>query len=181
MKNPPVLLNFGCGSIQPAGWVHVDREGFGQLHVEDAAGPTGLSFADDYFDGIMASHSLQENDHDTLPVVLAELQRVMKPGGTLRVLWPNVAAAVAAWKRGDRDWFPINDQEPGLDDAFCCYLNWFGTARTLCTERRLITLLQRAGFVNVKPARYGTTRLLALALLDDREPEEQIIVEADAP
>lgn len=177
------FLNFGCGSIQPAGWVNVDRADFGQSWVLDAADPghPGLGFPDGHFDGIVASHSLQENSYDELPVVLAELRRVLRPGGVLRVLWPDVAAAVRAWQRGDRAWFPINDQEPGLDDAFCCYLNWFGTARTLCTAPRLATLLTRSGFINSRAIGLGLSSVPGLADLDDREPEEQLIMEATAP
>jgi predicted SAM-dependent methyltransferase len=174
------LLNFGCGSIQPAGWTNVDRTDFGQTWTADAA--TGrLPFRSGAFDGAVCSHSLQENTYDELPVVLGELRRVLRPGGVLRVLWPDVAAVVAAWQRGDRAWFPINDNEPALDDAFCCYLNWFGTARTLCTEPRLFTLLARAGFAGVARMDFGRSRLPELATLDDREPEEQLIMEATAP
>lgn len=175
------FMNFGCGSIQPEGWVNIDRAEFNQDHLDDAGNPEGLPFATGMFDGIVASHSLQENGYNELPVVLTELRRVLRPGGVLRVLAPNLTAAVAAWQRGDRDWFPVNIEEPGLDDAFCCYLNWFGTAKTLCTETRQVTLLERAGFVNVTPAQFGVSRVAGLADLDDREPEEQIIVEAEAP
>jgi hypothetical protein len=42
-------LNFGCGSIQPAGWENVDREDFGQPHL----GSTSL-FDDNTFDIIVA-------------------------------------------------------------------------------------------------------------------------------
>lgn len=182
-----LFLNFGCASIQPAGWINVDRQDFGQgrdgrlgLHVDLLDHGSYPAFPDGHFDGIVASHSLQENGYDELPVVLAELRRILRPGGVLRVLCPDVAAAVRAWQRGDRAWFPINDSEPDLDDAFCCYLNWFGTASTLVTAQRAITLLQRAGFQNVEAAPFGVSRLQGLAGLDDREPEEQVIIEACA-
>lgn len=175
------LLNFGCGSIQPDGWVNVDRADFGQPLILDALDGDGLGFRDDHFDGILCSHSLQENGYDDLPVVLAELRRILRPGGVLRVLCPNIEAAFAAYQRGDRAWFPVNDREPDLDDALCVYLNWFGTAKSLCTGRRLVTLLTRAGFIDATPAGYGQSRLSGLAGLDDREPEDQIIVEAAAP
>jgi predicted SAM-dependent methyltransferase len=177
-----LFLNFGCGSIQPAGWINVDRQDFGQGLVVDLLDHGSYpAFPDGHFDGIVASHSLQENGYDELPVVLVELRRILRPGGVLRVLWPDVAAAVRAWQAGDRAWFPINDNEPDLDDKFAVYLNWFGTARTLCTAPRLVTLLERAGFVNVTRDAFGVSRLAGLAALDDREPEDQIIMEATAP
>lgn len=173
------LMNFGCGSVQPVGWINADRGDFGQPSRWDAL--AGIPFEDDWFDGVLCSHSLQENDYHDLPLVLAELRRVLKPGGVMRVLWPDVAAAVRAWQRRDRDWFPVNNTEPGIDDALCVYLNWFGTARTLCTRPRLVTLLERAGFVYVAQEPFGVSRLDELADLDDREPEEQLIVECEAP
>lgn len=177
-----LLLNFGCGSIQPPGWINVDRQDFGQDLIIDLLDHGSYpAFRDGHFDGIVASHSLQEDGYEELPAVLAELRRILRPGGTLRVLWPDVAAAVRAWIGGRRDWFPINDNEPSIDDAFCCYLNWFGTAKTLCTAPRLVTLLERAGFVDVTRVDFGHSRLAGLAALDDRQPEEQLIVEAVAP
>jgi SAM-dependent methyltransferase len=177
----PVYLNFGCGSVQPDGWINVDRLDFGQGkdYRADAGDHDGLWWIPDgTVDGIVASHSLQENGYDELPAVLAELRRVLKPGGRLRVLWPDVAAAFAAWERNDRAWFPVNDQEPSIDDALCVYLNWFGSALTLCTPPRLITLLARAGFNSPHLAPFGHSTAPGLADLDDREPEQQIIVEA---
>jgi len=41
---------------------------------------------------------------DYVPV-LAELRRVLKPGGVLRLVLPDLLKGVDAYRRGDRDYF----------------------------------------------------------------------------
>lgn len=172
-----VLLNLGCGVIQPGPpWVNVDAVDHGQDHVEDIA--DGLSFPAGTFNGILASHSLQEIPYDRLGVALGELRRVLAPGGTLRTLSPNPLAAFAAYQRGDTAWFPIGDDEPTIDDKLTCYLNWFGSARNLFTPARMINVLTRFGFRAAVEMPFATSRLSGLAALDDRHGEQQTIVEA---
>lgn len=171
------LLNFGCGDRVADGWDNLDREDHGQRWVVDIESEP-LPFLDGSIDGVVASHSLQEIGYHSLPGALAELYRVLRPGGVLRVLSPNLLASIAAYLRGDRAWFPVNDSEPSIDDGFCCYLNWFGTARTVWTPQRTIDVLVRAGFRDAREMPFGRSQIEGLADLDDREPEEQVIVEA---
>lgn len=174
-----MLLNFGCGSIQPGiPWVNVDAVDHGQDHIADIC--DRLPFFDDCFAGAVASHSLQEIPYDLLPAALAELRRVLQPGARLRTLSPNPLSAFAAYVRGDIGWFPIGDDEPTLDGKLACYLNWFGTAACLFPPARMIEVLTSAGFQHAVEMPYGESSAPWLADLDDREPEQQTIVEATA-
>lgn len=169
-------LNAGCGSVQPSGWVNVDRQDFGQPHAADFA--LGTEWGDGTFKGIVCNHSIQESTYDETPKALRELRRILAADGLIRILVPDVTAAVSAYQNGDIGWFPVNDNEPTLDDKFCVYLNWFGTARSLYTNERLIDVLERAGYTHITPRQLGESEDPKLASLDDRGPEHPLIYEA---
>ena len=166
-------MNYGCGSVQIPGWVNVDRDDYGQEFRLDLL--QGLPFHDDYYELIVASHSLQELPHDDLLPAFRELHRVIAPGGCLRAIVPDVAAAFEAYRDGEIDFFPINDNEPSLDDKMCCYINWFGSARSLFTERRMVDTCLRAGFSAASRVQFGVG---AGGEHDNREPERCLIVMA---
>ena len=76
-------LDFGCAFEKHEGWLGSDKIDYGQEHVGDIL--DGLPFRDYHFDMITAHHSLQMIRFDDLPRALAELRRVLKPGGVLRI------------------------------------------------------------------------------------------------
>ena len=171
-------VNFGCGSVQPDGWVNVDRQDLGQEHVADAL--TGLPFPDDSVDYIVANHSLSDLDHHELSRALPELCRCLVRGGVLRVLVPDLVAAFRAWERVDEAWFPLGDDLPSIDERLCTFVGWFGTAKSQWTAGYATTLLRRAGFEAVVPARPKETLLCTdagITELDDRLVQA-LIVEA---
>lgn len=162
-------MNFGCCSVQPDGWVNVDKDDYGQDVIADAR--CGLPFKDGAFDCIFANHSLQQvNVHD-IPAVLAELYRVTAPDGVLRISVPDIVGAFHAYLEGNLDWFP-ND-EPHLAQRFTNYLTWYGTNTTPFTASALAKYLREAGF-EASNGWYGLTKSRwnnTVELLDDREPE----------
>ncbi|WP_454021044.1 class I SAM-dependent methyltransferase [Azospirillum sp. Marseille-Q6669] len=85
----PLLLNVGCGGHFDPRWVNMDvaAHDYGVL-IHDAA--TGLPFPDQRFDGVYHSHVLEHLDRDEAPGFLRECYRVLKPGGVLRVVVPDL-------------------------------------------------------------------------------------------
>lgn len=141
-------LNFGCGSIQPVGWINLDAD------PEFAASyQSTKQLGDDSFDVVVAHCSLQANTHQELPAVLADIRRVMKPGGVLRVSLPDIGAGCHAWRTGAIEWFPNGEDD--IDDRFCNWLTWYSTARVVLTERAVINLLESAGFTDARHADPG--------------------------
>lgn len=154
-------MNFGCGSVQPDGWVHVDKELSGPVHAwrkEHAGAPVdgrweldireGLpSGWGDSFDYIVANHSLSDLTFHELPDALKELHRVLKPGGVLRVLVPDFEGAIKAYYLRDREWFPQGPDLEEVDERFCTFVTWFGTVGSVFTGQYLYDLLHEAGFV----------------------------------
>jgi predicted SAM-dependent methyltransferase len=172
-------LNWGCGPDVREGWFNSDRDDYGQAHVGDIL--DGLPIADGRFDYAVANHSLQMIAWPDLPAVIGELARVLKPGGCLRVLVPDLVAAVHAYERGDAAHFLVPDAlETSIDGKLCTYLTWAGTNRQVFTARWLVELLERHGFIEASPAPWGyslSTHTPGILELDTRRPES-IVVEA---
>jgi SAM-dependent methyltransferase len=59
----------------------------------------GIPFADKTFDGVYHSHVLEHIDRDAAPKFLAECFRVLKPGGILRVVVPDLEQLVQDYLR----------------------------------------------------------------------------------
>ncbi len=78
-------LNVGCGRYGIPGWVNLDKFGY-QRPAIVADLERDLPFADNTFAVILASHVL-EHVGDVVTVV-AELNRVLKPGGRLLIAVP---------------------------------------------------------------------------------------------
>jgi predicted SAM-dependent methyltransferase len=137
-------LNVGCGTVQPAGWQNLDIVDHGQEFVVDVR--EGLPFPDDFADYAVANHVLSDWTFHELPGALKELHRVLRPGGVLRVLVPDLEAAVIAYDVGKVSWFPQGDDLTNIDERFCTFVTWFGTVGSVFTPKYLGLLLERAGF-----------------------------------
>lgn len=90
------LLNLGCGSRFHDDWVNLDVAAPAyQVLVHDAA--HGLPFPDGSFDAVYQSHVLEHVARERVPALLRECFRILKPGGVLRVVVPDLEAACRAY------------------------------------------------------------------------------------
>jgi len=84
-----MMLNVGCGQRFHADWVNVDL-----MPVDDSVQPCdisqGLPFEDEQFDAVYHSHVLEHLEPDAGRVLLGECLRVLKPGGVVRVVVPDL-------------------------------------------------------------------------------------------
>ena len=92
MPTVPLRLNLGCGDFQlpfEQGWVNIDssRRVRADLHLDVVACP--LPFDDDSVEEVYAGHLLEHVPHDDVPGFLAEVRRVLRPGGRLGVVVPD--------------------------------------------------------------------------------------------
>lgn len=178
-------MNFGCGPVRPASWTNVDVEDWtnwyedddpGQLCESEEPWQQGRPFPANTFDYVVANHSLCAVAYHALPKVLTELHRVLKVGGVLRVMVPDVLAAVRAHAEVDRGWFP--NSEGDIDDQLCSYLTWYSSNRTVYTAAHLRNRLHEHFSTVVKVAFKETTcDLTTITDLDDRE-HESLFMEA---
>jgi len=91
-------LNFGCGSRACPGWTNID------FHSND---PTvrrvdllaGFPFPDDHFDIVYSSHVIEHFTREQGLFLIREARRVLKPGGIIRVVVPDLEESCKEYLR----------------------------------------------------------------------------------
>src|SRR4051794_35614670 len=103
-------LNWGCGERPARGWVNSD--------VRDLPGidlccdiRDGLPTPGGYFDYVVSIHALQMLAYAELLPALAELRRVIRPGGTPRLALPDLDRAITAYRSNDHRYFCVPDED----------------------------------------------------------------------
>jgi SAM-dependent methyltransferase len=175
-------LNWGCGSHTLPGWINSDNKKGSAIDLSCDI-REGLPLETDSIDYVVSIHALPEVPYDTIVPVLAELKRVLKPGGVLRLGLPDLLKGVRAYERGDRDYFLVPDEDAKrLGAKLVTQLIWYGYSRTLFTPDFIEELLERAGFADVHHCAYRETSSghAEIVELDNREAES-LFVEAVKP
>ena len=171
-------LNWGCGDWVVPGWVNSDLKGGDGVVACDIR--AGLPFENDTFDYVVSIHSLPELSYDELVPAISELRRVVKPGGTLRLSLPDLVKSVEAYRRGDREYFLIPDEDmQTLGGKLALHVVWYGYSRSVFVADFAEELLHKGGFTEVHHVGYGETRSAypEIVSLDNREAES-LFVEA---
>jgi SAM-dependent methyltransferase len=103
-------LNLGCGADYLPGYVNIDFHGHVETDVRHDLNTFPYPFEDASFDHVLASHVLEHLDRPFL--VMKELHRLLKPGGTLIVRVPH-------FSRG----FTHAEHKAGFDVTFPKYFD----------------------------------------------------------
>jgi SAM-dependent methyltransferase len=175
-------LNWGCGDGAPRGWTNADRSASpGVDLVVDIR--EELPIESETIDYAVGVNTLQELAYSELAPALAELLRVLRPGGTLRLVVPDLEAAIRAYTEHDDDHFLVPpDQVRSRGGRFIAHILGSGRSRTLFTFDFTKELLLNAGFVDVTRCRSGETasRFREIVDLDDRG-RASMFIEATRP
>ena len=175
-------LNWGCGEHTAPGWINADiKKGPGV----DVAGDIrdGLPLDDDSIDYATSVHALPELPYPDVVPALAELRRVLKPGGVLRLCLPDLDKGIRAYMQGRDDYFLIPKSDAhSRGGRFILHMLWYGYSRTLFTVDFIEELLLRAGYIDIVECRYRETASAfpEIVEFDNREPES-FYVEATKP
>lgn len=89
--NLPVLCNLGCGIRYHSAWINIDFHGDGQT-VFSWDLRKGLPLPDSSCDAVYSSHAIEHFDRTGARRFLAECHRVLKTGGILRLVTPDLEA-----------------------------------------------------------------------------------------
>lgn len=94
----PALLNLGCGSFIHDEWTNVDFFSSSEKVIAHNL-LQGVPFADDSFDAVYHSHVLEHFGKADARAFLAECLRVLKPGGVLRIVVPDLEGIAREYVR----------------------------------------------------------------------------------
>jgi predicted SAM-dependent methyltransferase len=172
-------MNWGCGEHPEPGWLNSDIKDVPGIDIV-ADVRSGLPLETACIDYITSIHALPELPYPDLVPALAELHRVLKPGGVLRLALPDLEQGIAAYQRGDGDYFHVPDQDArSLGAKFVIQMVWYGYSRSLFVFEFIEELLERAGFAQVNRCQYKQTASPwpEIVELDNRE-RESLFVEA---
>jgi SAM-dependent methyltransferase len=142
----------------------------------------GLPLPDASMTHAVAMHALQDLAWDEIPHAVAELRRVLAPGGMLRIGVPDLDRAIDAYRRNDAGYFYVPDSDArDIGAKIVTQIIWYGSVRTPFTFGYARELLLAAGFRDVRRCAFGETasgRTDIVAL--DNRPRETLFVEARA-
>jgi predicted SAM-dependent methyltransferase len=158
--NGPRHLHLGCGTKYLPGFLNIDGNLFNKIDLWlDVR--NGLPFPSNTVDSIYSTHMFEHFYPDELQVLLRECQRVLKPGGGVRLIVPNLASAIAAYSQNQSDWF--DDAFPrhfdSLGGRFSNFVFCDGQHRTAFDFSYLEEILRQAGFREVEQSGEGESRL----------------------
>jgi predicted SAM-dependent methyltransferase len=172
-------LNWGCGGRGEPGWINSDiKSGPRVEHCCDIR--HGLPLEEGSVDYAVSVHALQEIPFADVVPVLSELRRVLKPGGVLRLVLPDLEKGIRAYQRGDREYFLVPDEDAKcLSGKFVIQMLWYGYSRTLFTADFIEEMLRNAGFGQVRGSEFRQTNSSFTGITElDSRPRESLFVEA---
>ena len=151
-KTGRAVLHLGCGAnyISRPGVINVDGNLFCRkdLWLDITL---GLPFPDETIDVVLASHLLEHLDEKRVRRVLRESHRVLKPGGKVRLVTPDLKKAIDAYQRGDAAYFSDwPDHRRSLGGKFNNELLCRDQHRLMFDFSFLEEMLMDAGFVRCR-------------------------------
>lgn len=173
-------LNWRCGRKGEPGWINADRQSGAGI---DLSGDIrdGLPLESDSVDYVVSVHALQEVPYPDVRGTLEELRRVLRPGGFLRLVLPDLDRPIEAYRTRDNSCFQVPDETAAsLSGKMIVHLLWYGHSRMLFTHEFVRELLLAAGFRSVHRTVPRVTRspYPGIVELDNREAES-LFVEAE--
>jgi predicted SAM-dependent methyltransferase len=146
------LVNIGCGPKYIEGMINVDGNIFRKKDLWlDVT--LGLPFLTGSVGGIYASHVMEHFKISAARRLLGECHRVLKPGGTLRIVVPSLEYAVNAFAAKDGSKFPDWPEKlSSIGGRFNNFLLCANQHRLMFDQTFLQELLNEAGFTSVLPA-----------------------------
>lgn len=173
-----VGVALGSGTHPPSGWVGLDRHRSGDdVFPADIRDRLPLQTAS--VPQVLAEHVLEHLYLDELPAVVAEVRRVLAPGGVFRVVCPDavfVARMILTPEHAEMKEARVRDAAmhrwlTGHDDQSATVnrlSHQWGQHKSLLTAGAVARLMRRSGFVDV--VELSVERSAHLAVIPDVHP-----------
>lgn len=101
-----IKLNIGASPIwRKDGWSILDHKLKESKDFEIAGDAENIDLEDESCDIIFISHVFEHIPHIRLPIILSEINRVLKKDGILRILTPDLRKIATAYVNNDGDFF----------------------------------------------------------------------------
>jgi SAM-dependent methyltransferase len=120
-------LNLGCGSDYRDGWVNADRSGTVRKDAKIDMNAFPWRFRDNEFGHVLARHVIEHVKKESFPKAMAELHRITKPGGTIRIIVP--------LNKAFND--PTHANPVGIDTFECFASGMYGLPRFSIIKKRI--------------------------------------------
>ena len=163
-------LVFGCGGTRYPGWVGIDCFSGNTVDLRlDLR--RRLPFRDETVECCYSEHFMEHLYPEEVQVHLAEVYRIIKPGGTYRVAVPAALRFAQKYFEGDAAFFNLaHPWEARPFDAVRKIFSWNGQHRTIYDFSQLEHLAKQAGFSTVRECRANESPDLNLRI-DRSEPQ----------
>ncbi len=176
-------ISLGAGGVRFPGWLHVDADAQWQPDVlADLSQP--LPFTDDYADFLQSEDFIGQLSFAQAREHLRDCHRVLKRGGVLRLLTPDLAVLIDCYRRGDTRVLDLWHREVGiplvtdtLGELIHAALTFAGQ-QSFYDEATLRALLEPIGF-EVQRVGFNESAWPELRGLDQRSPDNAISLYLD--
>lgn len=148
-------VQFGCGDNRLQGWLNCDRE----VNIAKA-----LPFADGSVSFVFAEHVIEHVTHLQGIAFLREVLRILKPGGVLRVAFPDVTR-INHYNCKPFLQKPELKRERGVRDVWEAIMTHWGH-QACWTRESMGCALLAVGFEFTENATYGRSRHAELNGID---------------
>lgn len=156
-------LNIGCGGNRVPGWLNVDR--FPPPGVTFMDATKRLPFDDATFEAILCEHMIEHIPKATAIDLVAEMRRVLRPGGLARIVTPDlnwfsrrIIEAVPAGDPDDTYRAFLRDWHHQPEISWCDAVNLCFYEHGHCyiwSIEELRGAMEAAGFVDIVVTRAG--------------------------
>jgi hypothetical protein len=184
-----IKLNVGASPIwKQDGWHMLDHKLTQNTEFGIVGDADKIELPDESCDVVFCSHVFEHIPHVKLPLVIAEINRVLKPGGVFRILTPDLARIARAYVEADEEFFRAAQSEDeslrtdlGLGGAFMNFIVSPGQDTALL-NRDLTTFI--AGYAHLYSYDYQMLSTILQNLgFDTRKAEfnDSVLAEMQTP
>ena len=107
-----IKLNLGASPIwSKAGWHTLDHKLTDSTETAIAGDAANIKLPNESCDIVFCSHVFEHIPHTRLPIVLSEINRILRPGGILRLLTPDLETVAKAYVDRNEDFFRLAKEE----------------------------------------------------------------------
>lgn len=176
-------LNVGCGSKAKQEFINLDYEYLPEVDVcWDIT--KGLPFKDASIKEIFTEHCLEHISFSNCKFVLREFRRILKPGGSLRIVVPDAELYLNLYhkaKRGEKVEFP--SQTPNEVTPIMCVNRIFRNHghRFAYDAETLKGMLSETSFANVQRVSFMQGCDPKLLIDSESRAAESLYIEASVP